>query len=60
MILDNVSFSSDSSINIISTVVVHLSWPKLKARTFCEADEVAFYMISGKWGVPTKLAGRVN
>jgi hypothetical protein len=40
----------------LSKVLVHLAWPKDHARGFCEADEVAFYLICGKWGKPTKIS----
>lgn len=44
----------------MSKVIVHLAWPKDNARGFCEADEVAFYLICGKWGKPTKSSQKTN
>jgi hypothetical protein len=44
----------------LSKVLVHLAWPKDHARGFCEADEVAFYLICGKWGKPTKISQKTN
>jgi len=44
----------------LSKVIVHLAWPKEHSRGFCEADEVAFYLICGKWGKPTKSSQKTN
>jgi hypothetical protein len=44
----------------ITKVIVHLAWLKDFSRSFCEADEIAFYLICGKWGKPTKSNAKVN
>jgi hypothetical protein len=37
-----------------------MAWLKDQSRSFCEADELAFYMICGKFGTPTKISGKTN
>lgn len=44
----------------VSKVIVHLAWLKEQNRGFCEADELAFYLVCGKWGKPTKQGGKTN
>jgi hypothetical protein len=42
----------------ITKATVHIAWLKDQTRGLCEADEVAFYLICGKWGLPTKRSGK--
>jgi hypothetical protein len=37
-----------------------LAWLKDSPRNFCEADEIIFYLICGKWGKPTRSQGKLN
>ena len=51
------------SLNIfmpISKITIHLAWLKNFSRSFSEADEMVLYLISGKWGKPTKRSGAKN
>ena len=50
---------SDKNLQV-DKVVVHLAWLKDQSRGFCEADDLAFFLICGKWGQPTKSNSKLN